>query len=207
MIDGDDVLDLGRDRRELPRWLLAPFAAAIVVAGYFAATQHGHSSGKPAAVTSIGSGVSELTTPAPEPTLTGDGFAPPVTGCEADTCATSDGVPPAVVEALREYVPSAGRPRVLTFFGSAGDNALQIEQRTVESVFGSVDLLVRITPYRLPQRSSPLAIKATPPGLASAFLSVEGAAYVVDLEWIGPETQPPPIAALNKLIRDTRLEE
>jgi hypothetical protein len=115
-------------------------------------------------------------------------------------------VPQDIVTALHDYVPKAAAPTVLTFVSDPSSGNEMIEQRTIESVFGSVDMLVRITRYRHSTNATPSAIKPTPPGLASAFLRVEGAAFVVDLEWIGPETQPPPIDSLNELIRDSRLE-
>lgn len=186
---------MGRPRRRIPLWAQVVFVVAVVGAGVVTVV-HDSASRKP---------TKQAVVPASSSSIS---VVPPVPSddpCAFDACALSQTVNPDLVAALRQYVPRSGAPTETTLV--TGPDGSVIEHRLIESVFGSVDLLVRINRYTHPSHTSPSAIKATPPGLASAFLEVENASYVVDLEWIGPETQPPPIDALNKLIRDSRLEE
>jgi hypothetical protein len=211
-VSGDeDVLDIGRNRRGIPRWVQALFVVALVGAGIVTVTR-GDSGKKPVTVPArpAGSLLADGRSQTPGvPTVAPIQAAPVLFlpgGCLNGRCILSPDVPRDVATAVHDYVPRATSPTVVTIASNPVDGESTIQQRTIESVFGSVDLLVRITRYQHSTTASPRALKPTPPGLASAFLRVEGPSYVVDLEWIGPETQPPPIDALNQLIRDSRLE-
>lgn len=185
-----DVLEVGRPRATVARWVFLALVAAAAVAAWLlrgsgTSAQHRPTATHGAAPTAIRS----------------PGFPCPGPG----VCVTSSTVPRAVAAAVARYVPHAATAAVRSALreGATAGNPL-LQAREIEAHLGSNTLLIRVRPYYRPVPS--VAISPTPPGLASAVVHLETPGYVVDLQWIGEDDTIVPMAALRALAADRRLE-
>jgi hypothetical protein len=207
-----------------PRGLVLAGLALVVAIGIGWALVH-HSSSSPAAAPTVAPTATPTVTPtaaasaslpaigglhpisAPAtvlPTRVGTSLVP---GCRTPGCTASATVPKDVTAALARYVVGAGETTVSTIVREdVTSGNPELVRRLIDSHIGSVDLLIRITPYQHPEPTPTVGISPTPPGLGSAFFRTVTAAYVIDIQWTGTDSTPPPVDALQSLADDPGLE-
>ena len=183
----------------------ALLVGALLVGGIaWAVTRHS-GSGHPAAAPS--------TSPSPSPSI----FtvlpgrlteAPPVSvKCDpASGCQVSRADLGEIEAAVLAHLPQARLSQVSTTVRSDHGTAIGLAERILDAHIDSVDVLLRIRPYQHPEPAPTVGITPTPPGLGSAFFRFTTAAFVVDVQWTGTDANPPPVANLEALADDPRLE-
>jgi len=111
-----------------------------------------------------------------------------------------------VIAAFKQHLPAARVSSINTTLLTEHGSGLNIAERILDAHIDSVDVLMRIRPYLHPEPAPTTGITPTPPGLGSAFFRFTTAAYVVDVQWTGTDANPPPVAQLQALADDPRLE-
>jgi hypothetical protein len=221
---GEEVLDVGHDRRRAPRWLqLGGLGIALVALVVWVATRSNGSSGpapvaespsaqSPSAESSVGAQSPTPVAVVPVTVEPVPGSAPPLAPVWVVKCAAPAACSPAtsaqnsVLEAIVAYLPSAQLASVHTTVTLEHGTQQALSERILDARVGPADLLVRIRPYLHPVQAPTVGISPTPPGLGSAFFHIETAAYVIDVQWTGTTATPPPSSALLDLAHDPRLE-
>jgi hypothetical protein len=118
-------------------------------------------------------------------------------------CAVRDGVPAKIAQLVHAYVAEPARLHVQTVVAV---NSLTLTdllvERDIDVVHGSVTVLIRV------QRGvdGTSEIVHAPPGVGSLLVHHIASGYVVRLQYLAPETVPPMLDQLRKLVRDPRLE-
>jgi hypothetical protein len=127
--------------------------------------------------------------------------------CDAATgCHTSVADIVDIKAALASHLPTAALSALTTTVEADHGSSVGIAQRIIDAHIDSVDVLLRIRPYLHPEPVPTEGITPTPPGLGSAFFRFTTAAFVVDVQWTGTDATPPPVADLQALADDPRLE-
>ena len=110
-------------------------------------------------------------------------------------------------KAFAQYLPNATITNItVTYTADPSLGRMHTSTELIEAHQDSVEVLLRVRPYQGPQPEPTTGITPTPPGLGSAFFHFETASSVVDVEWIGTDSTPPPVGALESLADDPRLE-
>lgn len=125
----------------------------------------------------------------------------------APFCASTVDIPPAVRSALRQYLPPPiSSLQVRTYVAeSLSTGGTYLAERDINVVAGSVNVLVKLHRVFGPA-PAPSEIVVAPPGVGSALVHRRTDAFVIDLQYLAPETVPPSIATLRVLAIDPRLE-
>lgn len=207
---GDDVLDVGLPRRQLPRPLWVAVALLVVGAGVLwlvvgrSATPSARTAAIPLSPVVTAPSASIVTPQPSGPTFRQLAGIP----CrDPGVCVVSAAVPRDVRRVVQQYLPQAQGTSVhsATREGATAGDAVLLG-RTLEAHLGSSTLLISLRVYLRPSVGPIPAITATPPGLSSAFLHVETPSFVIDVQWIAPGETIVPMTHLRSLATDPRLE-
>lgn len=117
-------------------------------------------------------------------------------------CSVRVGVPRAIAGLARAYLPSGAHLRVRTVVVPGAPNKDNVfVRRDIDAQIDSVTVLIRV------QRggSRTQAIAPDPPGVGSLVLQHSISGFLVQLQYLAPDTVPPMLARLRALIRDPRL--
>jgi hypothetical protein len=124
----------------------------------------------------------------------------------APFCASTPQIPPPLQAAIRHYLPDTNALDVRSYFAhSLTTGASYLAERDIRANAGSVSVLILVRrDYGDP--SAPHEIIDAPLGTGSLVVHGEPVGFVVDLQYLAPETVPPTLSRLRMLIRDPRLE-
>jgi len=179
-----------------PRFWQVLLVVAVAAAGIgWAVTRH--SGGQPVAASTS----THISLPPirniPELTINCD----PASGCHMSQADIA-----AIRAAVAAQLPNARLSEVSTTVRPNHGTGIGLAERILDAHIDSVDLLLRIRPYLHPEPAPTAGITPTPPGLGSAFFRFTTAAFVVDVQWTGTDSTPPPVDKLQALADDPRLE-
>lgn len=185
--------DLAAPRR--PWWILGAVAlAALAVLWAVTRPSGAHSTHQQAAPTHRPAGT---TTASPD-----EPFRP----CHgAPFCAASVLVPSEVRRALQRYLPSRISLLHVRSYVAQSLGGAYLAEREIDVVGGSVELLITLHRIVGPV-PGPSAITSAAAGTGSVLIHRHTEAFVIDLQYLAPETVPPTIAKLRVLAVDPRLE-
>lgn len=125
----------------------------------------------------------------------------------APYCAATIRYPSQVRRLLQRYLPAAiSSLQVRSYLAqSLSTGGTYLADREIDVVGGSVELLITLHRIIGPLPPSHEIVHA-PSGTGSALVRRHTSAYVIDLQYLAPETVPPSVAKLRALAIDPRLE-
>jgi hypothetical protein len=115
-------------------------------------------------------------------------------------------VPASVVAAVHKYLPQAQSVRTVSYLGRIGTTgAIYLVERHIEVLAGSIQVLIVLhRTFGAPAAPSPIVTAGA--GTGSALIHADPPGFVVDLQYLAPETLPPNASQLKLLARDSDLE-
>jgi hypothetical protein len=146
-------------------------------------------------------------TPITRPIGTSTASDPAAVACHgAPFCIASLEVPADLRTVIRQYLPSIDSVQVRSYVGRiVSSGGRYLTEREISLLDGSVNILISLHRSYHPQ-SRPSAIVTAAPGVGSVLVHDMTPAFTIDLQYLAPETVPPPLRQLRRLLRDPRLE-